>query len=328
MTNARRFVAGVDGDRHVRRRRVPAAFAPAAQCPAEFSNLGSATMPFVPNGDFVTSAWFCAGVPVGGPPAGWGCRRRQPGRGGPHRQDHHVHRCSRGRVGCRIVRGSGTRHQRLRSRQDPAAGHIRLRDGGDLWRRRIRRAARRQCVGQCGVAMLELGIVDVVLRRRLHRRRQPRNSWSCTNPFPPTRSSVSANRPAPRARSPPSCRACSVKANSVLVISQDLLAKRELVAGGHRHQHPWSSGRRSGPGVSDVGRPGRFHDDPRRAVARPTVLLRRRRGRRQRGRRAIQHLQRLRHRGGRQRRVPRSRSGTRVRQPRTDHRPSPARSRR
>ena len=24
-------------------------------------------MPFVPNGEFVTSAWFCAGVPVGGP---------------------------------------------------------------------------------------------------------------------------------------------------------------------------------------------------------------------------------------------------------------------
>ena len=33
--------------------------------PAQFSRLGSATMPFVPAGDFITSAWFCAGVPIG-----------------------------------------------------------------------------------------------------------------------------------------------------------------------------------------------------------------------------------------------------------------------
>lgn len=37
---------------------------------AEFSRLGQPTMPFVPKGQFVTSAWFCAGVPVGGPQRG------------------------------------------------------------------------------------------------------------------------------------------------------------------------------------------------------------------------------------------------------------------
>ncbi len=37
---------------------------------AQFSRLGNATMPFVPKGDFITSAWFCAGVPVGGPQLG------------------------------------------------------------------------------------------------------------------------------------------------------------------------------------------------------------------------------------------------------------------
>jgi hypothetical protein len=39
---------------------------PVHSVPAEFSRLGKATMPFVPQGSFVTSAWFCAGVPIGG----------------------------------------------------------------------------------------------------------------------------------------------------------------------------------------------------------------------------------------------------------------------
>ncbi len=43
---------------------------PVSSVPAEFSRLGNATMPFVPKGEFVTSAWFCAGVPIGGPQLG------------------------------------------------------------------------------------------------------------------------------------------------------------------------------------------------------------------------------------------------------------------
>ena len=43
---------------------------PVHSVPAEFSRLGNATMPFVPKGAFVTSAWFCAGVPIGGPQLG------------------------------------------------------------------------------------------------------------------------------------------------------------------------------------------------------------------------------------------------------------------
>jgi len=43
---------------------------PVQSSPAQFSHLGTATMPFVPKGDFVTSAWFCAGVPIGGPQLG------------------------------------------------------------------------------------------------------------------------------------------------------------------------------------------------------------------------------------------------------------------
>ena len=43
---------------------------PVHSVPAVFSRLGKATMPFVPQGEFVTSAWFCAGVPIGGPQLG------------------------------------------------------------------------------------------------------------------------------------------------------------------------------------------------------------------------------------------------------------------
>jgi hypothetical protein len=38
---------------------------PLRSTPAEFARLGNPTMPFVPSLQFVTSAWFCAGVPNG-----------------------------------------------------------------------------------------------------------------------------------------------------------------------------------------------------------------------------------------------------------------------
>lgn len=65
MTALRRFLSGVMvlasliGVVALQRSR------PVHDAPAEFSRLGRATMPFVPKGQFVTSAWFCAGVPIG-----------------------------------------------------------------------------------------------------------------------------------------------------------------------------------------------------------------------------------------------------------------------
>ncbi|MEO7370871.1 MAG: DUF5719 family protein [Ilumatobacteraceae bacterium] len=70
MIAVRRFVAGlmvlstIVGVVVLQRSR------PVTSAPAQFSRLGTATMPFVPKGDFVTSAWFCAGVPIGGPQLG------------------------------------------------------------------------------------------------------------------------------------------------------------------------------------------------------------------------------------------------------------------
>ena len=52
---------------------------PLRAAPAEFSRLGSATMPFVPKGQFVTSAWFCAGVPNGKPQEGGAVVVANPG---------------------------------------------------------------------------------------------------------------------------------------------------------------------------------------------------------------------------------------------------------
>jgi hypothetical protein len=65
MTSVRRFVAGamvlatMVGVIALQRSK------PVHSVPAQFSRLGNATMPFVPAGDFITSAWFCAGVPIG-----------------------------------------------------------------------------------------------------------------------------------------------------------------------------------------------------------------------------------------------------------------------
>ena len=52
---------------------------PLRAAPAEFSRLGAATMPFVPKGQFVTSAWFCAGVPNGNPQEGGSVVVANPG---------------------------------------------------------------------------------------------------------------------------------------------------------------------------------------------------------------------------------------------------------
>ena len=70
MTATRRFIAAVMviatfvGVVYLQRSR------PVHSAQAEFSRLGSASMPFVPNGEFLTSAGCCAGVPVGGPQQG------------------------------------------------------------------------------------------------------------------------------------------------------------------------------------------------------------------------------------------------------------------
>lgn len=66
MIGLRRFIAGVMVIATIVGVIVLQRSRPVHSVPAAFSRLGSATMPFVPKGDFVTSAWFCAGVPIGG----------------------------------------------------------------------------------------------------------------------------------------------------------------------------------------------------------------------------------------------------------------------
>ncbi len=143
MTAARRFIAAVMvigtivGVVYLQRSR------PVHSAPAEFSSLGTATMPFVPNGDFVTSAWFCAGVPVGGPQQGGVAVVANPSEVAlTGKITTFTDAAGVAAVSAAFeVPARGTTV--VRSRPDAAAGHVRLGDGGDLRRRRIRRAARR-----------------------------------------------------------------------------------------------------------------------------------------------------------------------------------------
>lgn len=46
---------------------------------SSFASLGAPTMPFVPTGSFITSSWFCPGVPTGGQGAGGDLAVTNPG---------------------------------------------------------------------------------------------------------------------------------------------------------------------------------------------------------------------------------------------------------
>ena len=65
MIAARRFVVGLIVLASIVGMVILQRSRPVTRAAAEFSRLGSPTMPFVPQGQFVTSAWFCAGVPNG-----------------------------------------------------------------------------------------------------------------------------------------------------------------------------------------------------------------------------------------------------------------------
>ena len=238
-------------------------------------------MPFVPEGRLRHVGVVLRRRADRWPAARWGRCRRQSLRGRAHRQDHDVHRRAgrrRGRPGVRGARHAApTRSISLRLQTQ---GIVRLVDGRDLWRWRLRRAARRQRVGQRRVTVLQLDIVVVVLRRRLHGRGQQGTAGHHQSvPVRRDRQHQRGNQHRePRTADPAD--ACSSSRSSVLVISQDLLGQTRARAGHHGHQHPWPGGGRAGTGVPDVGRPRRLHDDARRAFARRAVLLRRWRGRR------------------------------------------------
>ena len=145
---------------------------PVHSVPAEFSRLGTATMPFVPKGDFVTSAWFCAGVPIGKAQHGGIAIVANPGDLALTGKITDFTDAAGVAAVAAPFEVPARSTQRVRSGQDATAGIVRLVDGRDLRGRRIRRAARRQPVGKCSLAVLELDVVDVVLRRRLHGRGQ------------------------------------------------------------------------------------------------------------------------------------------------------------
>jgi hypothetical protein len=252
MTTARRLIAvlmviaTIVGVAYLQRSR------PVQSAEAEFSRLGRASMPFVPNGDFVTSAWFCAGVPVGGPQQGGVAVVANPGEVAlTGKITTFTDAAGVAAVAAPFeVPARGTASFDLAQMQP---GNLRLGDGGDLRWRRIRRAARRQRIRQ-RCRRVQLDLIDVVLRRWLHGRGQ-QGQLVVTNPFPSDAIVSLAESTSTETRKPAILQSLLVKANSVLVISQDLLAKRTGL-GHHGHEHswpPWSVGHRS---TSPAGRAG------------------------------------------------------------------------
>ena len=279
---------------------------PVQSSPAQFSHLGAATTPFVPKGDFVTSSWFCRGGADRRPAARrrsrWSpTRRRSPLSG---KITAFTDAAGVAPVDQRL-RGARTRHRapfdlgQMQTQGTFVSAMVEIYGGGGFVEQRAdepRRAAR------CP---------------RARTRRRPRGTsptatpWRAarniviTNPFPSDAIVNIREATSTESRTPQILQTLLVKPKSVLVISQDLLAKRRTGARHHASRAPaagsWSVAPRSTTSV----RPSRVHDDPRRAVAgRPGLLRRRRDGRRgSSSATACTTAQRHRRRG--QRRVPR-----------------------
>jgi hypothetical protein len=175
MIALRRFVAGVlvlasiVGVVMLQRSR------PVHSVAAEFAHLGNPTMPFVPKGEFVTSAWFCAGVPIAGPQSGGSAIVANPsevtltGRITTFTDADGVDAVATPFD----VPARGTMVFDLAQMQ-PQGTYVSAMV--EIYGWGVRRATRRQRVGQRCVALLQLDILVLVLRRRLHRRRKQRGS--------------------------------------------------------------------------------------------------------------------------------------------------------
>ncbi|MEP7201971.1 MAG: DUF5719 family protein [Ilumatobacteraceae bacterium] len=228
MIAARRFVAGmlvlatIIGVVMLQRSR------PVHSVAAEFSRLGNPTMPFVPKGEFVTSAWFCAGVPVGGPQLGGSAIVANPsevtltGRITTFTDAAGVEAVS----ATFDVPARGTMAFDLAQIQPQGtyvSAMVEIYGGGGFVEQRADSASG-SAVSPCSNSTssswyfadgytVEGSKEDLVI----------------TNPFPSNAIVSIREATGTESRVPATLQSLLVKANSVLVVSQDLLAKRELV---------------------------------------------------------------------------------------------------
>ncbi|MEA3186032.1 MAG: hypothetical protein QOC57_1004 [Ilumatobacteraceae bacterium] len=200
---------------------------PVHSAQAEFSRLGLPTMPFVPKGQFVTSAWFCAGVPVGKAQLGGSAIVVNPGEvalsgkitvftdaagvaaaGAPFE------------VPARATKAFDL--SQLQPQGSFVSAMIEIYGGGGFVEQRADSASG-SAVSSCSNSTAATWYfadgytVD-----------GSREQLVITNPFPSDAIVNISESTATESRRPAILQSLLVKAESVLVISQDLLAKREL----------------------------------------------------------------------------------------------------
>jgi hypothetical protein len=228
MTFLRRFVAGmmvlatIVGVIALQRSR------PVHSVPAEFSRLGRATMPFVPQGEFVTSAWFCAGVPVGGTQQGGAAVVANPGETAlTGKITTFTDAVGVAAVSAPFeVPARGTTTFDLAQMQPQGtfvSTMVEIYGGGGFVEQRADSASG-SAVSPCSNSTSSKwyfadGYTVEGSKEQL----------VVTNPFPSDAIISLSESTSTESRRPAILQSLLVKANSVLVISQDLLAKRELV---------------------------------------------------------------------------------------------------
>ena len=273
MMALRRFVAGVMvlativGVIALQRSR------PIHSAPAQFSRLGRATMPFVPKGEFVTSAWFCAGVPIGGPQLGGIAIVANPSEvalTGKLTAFTDAVGVAAAEVPFEVPARSTKEFDlgQLQTQGSFASAMVEIYGGGGYVEQRADSASG-SAVSPCSNSTSSTwyfadGYTVEGSKEQL----------VITNPFPSDAIVSIREATSTESRQPAILQSLLVRADSVLVISQDLLAKRELVLAITVTSTRGAGRGRAGSGVPDVGRPGRLHHDPRRTIARRPVLLR------------------------------------------------------
>lgn len=201
---------------------------PVQSAPAEFSRLGRATMPFVPNGDFVTSAWFCAGVPIGGPQLGGIAIVANPSEVSlTGRITTFTDAAGVAAVAAPFdVPARGTMAFDLGQMQPQGtfvSAMVEIYGGGGFVEQRA------DSPSGSAVSPCSNSTSSTWYFADGYTVEGSKESLVVTNPFPSDAIVSIRETTATESRIPATLQSLLVKANSVLVVSQDLLAKRELV---------------------------------------------------------------------------------------------------
>lgn len=195
---------------------------------AEFSRLGQPTMPFVPKGRFVTSAWFCAGVPTGGAQLGGAVVVVNPGEVAVSGKVT-VFTDASGVVPVATTFTVDARTNlvfdlpQLQTRGTFLSAMVEFYGGGGFVEQRA------DSPSGSAVSACSNSTSSTWYFADGYTVEGSKEQLVITNPFPSNAIVNIAESTATENRSPAILQGLLVPAQSVLVISQDLLAKRELV---------------------------------------------------------------------------------------------------